>query len=94
MSLTVDSTCNPIKVTGTTAASTTITTKLVYIRFVYWYQPTTGGHLLSIKDTDGNVIMPAYCETANESQFLPVYGAFKGITCDDMDSGSVYIYVK
>lgn len=94
MSLTVDSTCNPIKVTGTTDTSTSITTKQTYIKFIQWYQPTAQGHLLSVKDVEGNIITPAYCETANESQWIPIFGVFKGITIDNMDSGSVYIYIR
>ena len=94
MSLTTDANSNPIKVTGTTSTSESISTKLTFIKFVYWFQPTTKGHLLSLKDTNGNIITQGYCEGANESQWLPVFGAFKGITCDDMDSGSLYIYIR
>jgi len=94
MSLTTDANSNPIKVTGTTATSESISTRNTFIKFVYWYQPTTKGHLLSLKDTVGNIITKGYCEAANESQYLPVYGSFKGISCDDLDSGSLYIYIR
>jgi len=93
MSLTVTA-GNPIKVTGDTAASAEIVPNLTFVRFVLWYKPTTIGHLLSLTDSDGKALAAGYCDTANVSQYLPVYATFDGIYSDDMDSGALYIYIK
>ena len=92
MSLTVIDTATPIKVTGTTSADTEIRPDMTYVKFVYWYKPTTVGHLLTLKDSAGNELVQGYCENANESQWFPVFLTCNGIHCDDMDSGSLYIY--
>lgn len=93
MALTVDSTRNPIKVTGTTTVSTLIYANPIFVKFIYWYIPTTIGHLVALKDGDGNDIMPLQCEVANESQVMPAYARFDSIYCDDMDSGTLYIFI-
>jgi len=90
---TVENNINPIKCTGTTAADEEIFGNPVYIKFIYWYAPTTKGDLLSLKDSEGNDIIVACCETDGESQWLPVFTRFKNIHCDDMDSGTLYIYI-
>ena len=90
---TVENTINPIKCTGTSSASEEIYADPVFIRFVYWYVPATAGHLLSLIDDKGNDIVVARCETDKESQWLPVYTRFDNIYCDDMDSGTLYIYI-
>ena len=63
------------------------------MRYVYWYNPTTAGHLLSLIDSKGDDIVVARCESDGESQWLPVYTKFNDIYCDDMDSGTLYIYI-
>jgi len=90
---TVENNINPIKCTGTTATDEEIFGNPVFIKFVYWYNPTTSGHLLSLVDDKGKDIVVARCETANESQWLPIYTKFNAIHCDDMDSGTLYIYI-
>ena len=83
---------NPIVVTGTTSNSQTVYANQIDIEAVYWYKPTTVGHLLSVKDSKGNRIALLYCEISNESIRLPIGWVYDGITIDDMDSGTVFIY--
>lgn len=92
MALTVDATRNPIKVTGTTAADQEIYGNPIYIKFIHWLKPTTVGHLLTLKDGSGNDIGSFYCDTVDESQIHPIFSKFDSIRCDDMDSGTLYIY--
>jgi len=94
MAITVVKGTNPIKVTGTTAASNVVTDNLVFAKFLYWYNPTTAGHLLSVKDKNGSDICQLRCETNAESQIFPLYIPINGMYIDDMDSGTVYIYTK
>ena len=94
MSLTTNKNGNPIVVTGTASTDETIATGQIYVRWVYWYQPSTAGHLLNLIDAQGAVVLVAYCEKANQSQWLPVYKTCDGIHCDNMDSGSLYIYIR
>jgi hypothetical protein len=91
----VKATCNPYVVESAIAADTTITdVENVYIKFIYWYKPTTVGHLASIKDKNGNVIIPLYCDVADQCQVWPLWTVFDGIHVDDLDSGTLYIYVS
>jgi len=89
---------NPIIVTGTTAANTKVIDKglagAVFIKFVYWYNPTNINDLVSLKDANGRVILLLRCEVANESQWAPLWSSFQNIYCDDMDSGTLYIYIR
>ena len=87
-----DETINPMVVTGVIAASTKITDKQTYLKFVRWYKPTTIGHLLSLTDKEGNLITKGYCDTADVSQDIPVFTLFDNIYIDDMDSGTLYLY--
>ena len=92
MPLTVVDTGTPIKVTGTTTVDQVILNRLVYIKFVYWYNPTTAGDLFLLKDNSGQEILAGRCETDGESQWMPVYIMCNGIRSDDVDSGTLYIY--
>ena len=92
MAITVDKTRSPIKITGTSVASTEVITGIIYIKHIYWYVPTTVGHICSLKDRSGGDIAVLACEVVNESQLFPVFTTFDGIFCDDLDSGTVYIY--
>ncbi len=85
---------NPIVVSGTTSSNDLVLGVPVYIKFVYWYNPTTAGHLLSLKDENGSVIVPGRCEADAKSQWFPIFTRFSAIYCDDMDSGTAYIYIK
>ncbi len=93
MALTVDNDGSPIVCTGDTATDQEILDRAAYIKFVYWYKPTTVGHLLSLKNRDGIIIVPAYCDVADRGQWLPVFTQYNSIHCDDMDSGTLYIYI-
>lgn len=94
MALTVDNTRNPIKVTGTTAITHEITDKLAFVKFIYWYNPTSIGDLCVVQDKEGNEIIAMRCETANESQMWPVWSVWHGLQSDNMDSGTLYIYIR
>ena len=94
MSIASDSTGNPIVVTGTCSSSEVIATGQIYVKWIYWYQPSTAAHLLTIVDAHGKSIVPAYCENANESQWLPIYKTCDDIYCTKIESGSLYIYIK
>ena len=85
---------SPIKVTGTTSADQEILGRSAYIKFVYWYNPTTAGDLFVLKDKAGLEIVPGRCETDGVSQWLPVYTKYNGIRSDDVDSGTLYIYIS
>jgi hypothetical protein len=89
---------NPIIVTGTTNTNDVIyspkTGSSVFIKFVYWYNPANIGDLISLKDENGRVIVPGRCEVASESQWLPIWSKYSSINCDDMDSGTLYIYTQ
>lgn len=92
MALTTDKEQNIIKVTGDTNTSTEVFADLVFIKHVYWYNPTTAGHLLAIKDKNGKDIILMRCESNNQSQVWPIITKVNGIYIDDMDSGTLYIY--
>lgn len=92
MSITVDKTRTPIKITGTTAASEVVTDDTIYIKHIYWYAPSTIDHVCSLKDRVGKDIVVLACEVAKSSQIFPIFGRFDGIYCDALESGTVYIY--
>ncbi len=52
MSLTIDKTGSPIKITGTTNAKEVIFDNNVMVKFIYWLNPTTIGHLCVLKGKD------------------------------------------
>ena len=87
-----DETINPMIVTGAIVGSTKVTDNQTYLKFVRWYKPTTIGHLLSVKDKEGNLVTTSYCDTADVSQDIPVFTLCDGIYVDDMDSGALYLY--
>jgi len=92
MPLTTDKTVNPIKVTGTTSSDTEVFGEPIFVKFLYWYKPTTAGHLLALKTKTGSDIAPLRCEVDDESQIIPIFTEFKNIHIDDMDSGALYIF--
>lgn len=98
MALTVTSTGNPIKVTGDTAASAAITDSDVAIKKILWVGATTDGHKLSLTDKNGYQIYEARMATTNLTESISeTFGTpgllSAGIYCDDMDSGTLYIYI-
>lgn len=88
---------NPIVVTGTTAAKDDIKASGTWhITKLYWLQPTTQAHKLAVQDGNGRELFEFYCQTANSSleiNFDPPLSARNGIYSDDMDSGTLYVYV-
>ena len=97
MSLTVSTNKKIIRVTGTTETAQAIldpTTADVYINIVYWFKPTTAGHLLTLQTSDGEYIVELACETDNVSVPFPLGVYVKDIYCSDMDSGTLYIYTR
>jgi len=94
MAITTDATLNRIKVTGTTATSTEVFGDHTFVKHVYWYNPTTVGHLISMKDKNGKEIILLRCETANTSQVWPIISVCDQIHIDDMDSGALFIYTR
>jgi hypothetical protein len=95
MALTVTTVAgNILKVTGTANSSEDITTDYVALKWVYWFNPTTTGHLCNLTDNNGNDIHPMRANTNNDTQEWPIYKYVEGISCDDMDSGTLYIYLR
>jgi len=94
MALTVDKNGNPIVVTGTATSAEVVipATQLIYIKFMYWYNITTSGHLLNVTDGTGRIIAPSKCSKDGDYEIIPVMSSFRGIKIDNMDSGTLYIY--
>jgi hypothetical protein len=85
---------NPITVTGTTATDQEIRGDFVSLKFVYWYNPTTAGHLCNLVDSNGDIIIPMRAVTDNDTQMWPIFRRCEGIHCDDMDSGTLLLYLR
>jgi len=87
-----------IKVTGTTDESGLINAGVTYIRGVYWYSPTDAAHLLNLVDGDGGPIITMIGDSDGDtnpnSQQWIIDHVFDGIYCDDMDSGTLFIYLR
>lgn len=94
MALTVDATLNRIKVTGTTATSEEVFGDQIFVKHIYWYNPTTEGHLVSILDKNDKQIILLRCESDNQSQIWPIISVCDQIHIDDMDSGTLFIYTR
>jgi len=97
MPLTVDRTAGtPIIVTGTTSADTEIVPshEKIYFRFIRWYNATTTGHLCNITDKEGKRILTMRAEKDNDTQLWPIFTAYYGLRCDDLDSGSLEIHIR
>lgn len=92
MALTKVTTGTPIKVTGTTASSVSIIESQINLKFVWWYNPTTAGDLLTVTDSNGKEMAQLRCEENGKSEFLPVFVNCTGVYVSDMDSGTLYIY--
>lgn len=63
---------------------------------IYWYQPTTIGHTLTMTLGDGaTVIRQAYCEAPNQSQIFKMYGMrLEDFQVTTISSGKMYIYFR
>ena len=88
---------NPIRVTGTATSSEKIADFDIpmLVGYIYWFNPTTAGHLCTLKTSDGSFIAELKCDTDGVPVHLGPLGIYvKNIYCDDMDSGTLYIYTK
>lgn len=94
MALTIDNDGNPIIVTGDTAIDTEIYDSYLMIKFIKWHRPVTAGHVCVLTDSNGREIVKFVCETDLESQWAPIWSYFQDLHCNDMDSGTLYIYTK
>ena len=98
MPLTVSTNKKIIRVTGTTDTAQVIlgpSAADVYINSIYWFKPTTAGQLLTLKTSDGDHIIELACEADGVSRGpFKIETHVKDIYCDDMDSGTLYIYTR
>lgn len=85
-----------IKVTGTTDSDTEIVAggNPVGLKFIYWYNPTSSGDLCNLVDSNGVEIFPMRAAFVGDSQQWGVFKYVDGIHCDDMDSGTLYLYLR
>lgn len=87
----------PIYISGDTIDTLTCITRTpCVITEIYWYGATSIGHLMAVKDADGNMLFPMYCGIANHGQHtgqirIPAPG---GIYMDNLDSGAVLIVIE
>jgi hypothetical protein len=98
MAITVDKTTNVIKITGSvTTTASTVSLNRECIKKIVWYGATTNGHDLILTDTAGNIIykaqMATTCLTENIQADFPFGLHVVGISCYNLDSGEVYIYI-
>jgi len=96
LAITVAQKGNPIRVTGTTDTSNEIHNgrEAIYVGKVYWFAPSTAGHLLTLQTSKGIYIAELRCDADNVSVELDVCAYFDDIYCTDMDSGTLYIYTR
>jgi hypothetical protein len=85
---------NPIVIESAISESTKVTDNQIYIKSVYWFNPTTAGHLASLKNFHDDVLIPLRCESNGVSQFFEINVLADGIYCDDLDSGTLYVYCR
>jgi len=86
---------NPIRITGTTDVDSEVWDSdqtLMHIKHIYWFNPTTAGHLCTLKDRDGKFIAELRAEGNNQSERLDIGAAFNSVYLTDLDSGTLYIY--
>lgn len=87
----------PIYISGDTIDTlTAITNTPCVIVEIYWYGPTTLGHLMAIKNAAGDMLWPMKCAEIDQGMHsgkirLP---APTGFSMDDLDSGSVLIIIE
>ena len=94
MALTITASTNPIKVTGTTNTSTKILDGPVFLKSIYWEQPTTTGHKMALQDKAGGDVIEMYCLTQNKDMEKDLDIHVHGLYCDDLDSGTLFIYLN
>jgi len=91
---------NPITLTTTqtsykgAVSSSQGTLFTLRIKSVYWRNPITIGDVfLLIDPASGREILRGRCETANQSQLFPLNMLVSDFACDQLDSGSLEIYL-
>jgi len=96
MALTIDKLGSPIKITGTTATSTEVygPSPKTFVKWVYWYNAGSSGDKARVKDGLGRVIIQMRARNNNDIQCWPVWQGCEGVYVDDLDSGTLYIYVR
>jgi hypothetical protein len=65
----------------------------IYIKELYWFNPTASGDDLLLVDMDGNTIWKAQAEANNGSQSLLLEGWYNGLVLTTLTSGELYIYI-
>lgn len=95
MAVSINMRSEVIIVTGTTGVDTIITDEKILVQAIYWFNPTTVGHLVNLTDKHGNTLFPMRCEVENGSQmWQTAMQTVDGLHYDDMDSGTLYIYFE
>ena len=80
--LIIDTVASPV---GTTSG---------YVEYVYWYNPTSIGHVAVVQDENDRDIARFRCEVANQSQILHVGRDVGEINVPTLGSGTLYIYLR
>ena len=94
MALTFDGNTNPVKITGTTAAAVTIFDEKVYVKHLYWFDPSTANDLLTVTDLNSVPVLEFRAEVDDQSQFYTLDMYLDGLVVSDMDSGTLFIYIR
>ena len=86
----------PVVVYGDTiTASQRITDDRVVITGVYWYLATTADDKMAIQDKDGNLLFQMTNIAAKDDHMITgIRVPANGIYMNDLDSGSVFIYLE
>ena len=66
----------------------------IYVTHIRWIGPTTGGHILEIDNGDGGSILMAVADVDKNDQDIELNMYVTGLNLVDLDSGTVYVYVK
>ena len=81
-----------ITINGTTSTAQSVFTDRRDIRWIYWYRPTTVGHMAHFLTGTDKDFVRFYCDNADCSQNLPCGGhPVQGLKIDDLDSGTIKI---
>ena len=96
MPITVDDKGSPIIVTGTTSSAEEVMprSEKAHIKYLYWYNATTAGDLLTLVEGEGREIITMRAEADNTSQQWDIDTQYYGLQITDMDSGKLYIYIS
>ncbi len=84
-------------VTGTCAdgdAVEPIKTGDFYVESILWLTPATIGDDLDLEDANGKVIFQVKCVVANQSMVIYPRTVVRGLSADQLDSGSVVVFYR